>query len=73
MVCLVEDHSRNISGKFLSKYRQWNSCKMQIFIFSILSHWQLLLSCHSNQSSYQNGTKHILFVPLPIDAICEVW
>ena len=31
------------------------------------------ISCHINQSSYPIGTETQLFVPLPINAICEIW
>ena len=31
------------------------------------------ICCHCNQSSYPIGTKTQLFVPPPIDAICEIW
>ena len=30
------------------------------------------ISCHSNRSSYQTGTKTQLFLSLPIDALCEI-
>ena len=30
------------------------------------------ISCHSNHISYPIATKTILFIPLPIDAICEI-
>ena len=38
------------------------------------SHYKSMetISCHSNQSSYPTGM-HIIFVPLPVDAICVIW
>ena len=46
---------------------------MPIFIFP---HYKSMaaISYHSNQISYPIGTKKtILSLPLPIDAICEIW
>ena len=34
-VCLVEDHSTNISEKLLSKYLQWDSNKCQFSFFAL--------------------------------------
>ena len=75
---IVEDYSRNISVKLLSKYLQWDSSKCQ---FSFFLHCKSManINCHSNQSSYPIGTKkkkkkkkHYSF-PLPIDTLCEIW
>ena len=57
-VCFVEDRSRNISVKLLSKYLQWGSSKCQFF--PIISQWQLAIA---TSSKYPIGIKTILFVP----------
>ena len=53
--CLVEDHSRNISIKVLSKYLRWRTINA-IFVFS---HYKSMatLSYHTNQSN--SNEKHI--------------
>ena len=43
-IWLVEDHSRNISVKLLSKYLQWDSNKCQFSFFPIISQWQLYVA-----------------------------
>ena len=55
----VEDYSRNISVKLLSKYLQWDSNKSQYF-----SHSKSMetLSCHSNQSVWATAVKNNTFV-----------
>ena len=40
-IWLVENYSRNISVKLLSKYLQWYSNKCQFPLFTLLSQWQL--------------------------------
>ena len=40
IICLIEDHSRNISVKVLSKYLQWLN-NNTILYFPIISLWQL--------------------------------
>ena len=42
--------------------------------FFYFSHYKSMtkISYHSNKSSYPIGIKTILFVPLPIDAICVI-
>ena len=54
-ICFIEDYSRNISIKLLSKYLQWDSNKCQFPLFHYKS--METISCHNNQSSYLNGTK----------------
>ena len=84
-IWLVEDHSRNISVKLLSKYLQWDTSKSQ-FPFPPPPHYKSVatICCHSNQSSDPIGTKkkEQYFSSsspppppprLPIDAICEIW
>ena len=58
IIWLVEDYSRNISVKLMSKYLQWHSNKCQNFH---LSHYKSMatISCHGNQSSHPIGTKNI--------------
>ena len=42
-ICLVEDYSRNISVKLLSKYLHWDSNKYQFPFFPIISQWEVTI------------------------------
>ena len=67
----IEDYSRNISVKLLSKYLQWESNKANFHF----SHYKSMetISCHSYQSSYSIGTTKLNYLfPLPIDAILNM-
>ena len=59
-ICLVEDYSRNISVKLLSKYLQWDSN------IGPLSHLPLQVngnfSCHSNESTWARAIENIIFI-----------
>ena len=54
-LCLVEDYSRNISEKLLSKYLQWdrNICLIP------LSHYKSIenICCHSDESTWATAIK----------------
>ena len=58
--CLVEDYSRNISVKLLSKYLQWDGNKSPFSLFPYKS--METLSCHSNQNAWATAIKNNNFV-----------
>ena len=53
--CLVEDYSRNISEKLLSKYLQWDRNKGLLSLF----HYKSVenISCHSYESTWATAIK----------------
>ena len=63
IICLIEDHSRNISVKVLSRYLQWLDNKCHSFLFSHYTCKSMAsLSYHSSQSFWAIAIKNIKFV-----------
>ena len=58
IICLVEDHSRNISMEVLAKHLQkFNNNAILLF-----SHYMATLSFHSNQSFWAKAIENLKFV-----------
>ena len=58
--CLVEDYSRNISEKHLSKYLQWDKIKA----YYLISHCKSMetIGCHSDENTWATAIKNTAFV-----------
>ena len=60
-ISLVEDYSRNISVKLLSKYLQWDSSKGLLWHFPLQVNGNFL-SCHCNERTRATAIKNIIFI-----------